>query len=299
MGEAGQTGPADPPVPLLGAQVLAEFWGTFILVMLGNGAVTVSVLTGSYDVLGVAFAWTLAVALAVYAVAAVSGAHINPAVTLAFAVFTDFPWRKVAPYIGAQLLGAFVAAAVVHASFSGVLAAFETTEGIERSQPGSQLSAMAHATYAPNPAIIGTDADALAQVSHVQWFSTEMIMAALLVFGVMFLIEERNTGRPLANVAGLMIGLLVGVLVAYGSPISMTAINPARDLGPRLFALFAGWGDIAFPGPRNGFWIPAVSTLVGGVIGGAAYTFALKPLYPAPAEVGRTPPEVVADGGQE
>lgn len=278
-------------------ELIAEFFGTFILILIGDGAVAVSVWAGAYDLWAVSLMWAFAVALAVYAGGAISGAHINPAVTITMAAFTDdFEWRKVLPYIGAQLLGAFVAAAAIHVAFSGILEAFEAAEGITRGAAGSQLSAMAYTTYAPNPAIIGTGADALAQVSHTQWFISEVIITAVLLFGIFFLVEAWNDGRPLANMSALIIGILVGVLVAYEAPVSMAALNPARDLGPRVWALIAGWGEIAFPGPRGGFWIPTVSTIVGGLLGGAIYTYIYKGIYPEPAEPGRIPPEVEQRG---
>lgn len=273
-------------------ELIAEFFGTFILILIGNGAVAVSVWAGAYDLWAVALMWAFAVMLAIYAAGAVSGAHINPAVTITMATFTDFEWRKVGPYIGAQLLGAFVASAAIHVAFSGIIRAFEEAEGLVRGQPGSQLSAMVYTTYAPNPAIIGTDAAAMAQVSHGTWFASEVIITAMLLFGIFFLVESLNEGRPLSNVHAIIIGLLVGVLVAYEAPVSMAALNPARDLGPRVWALLAGWGEIAFPGPRGGFWIPTVSTIVGGLLGGAIYHYIYKQIYPTPAEKGRIPEEV-------
>ena len=274
-------------------ELTAEFFGTFILILIGDGAVAVSVWAGAYDLWAVSLMWALAVALAVYAVGSVSGAHINPAVTITMAAFNDdFEWRKVLPYIGAQLLGAFVAAGAIHVAFSGILEAFEAAEGLTRGAAGSQLSAMVYTTYAPNPAIIGTSAEALAQVSLTQWFLSEVIITAVLLFGIFFLVEAWNEGRPLANMSALIIGLLVGVLVAYEAPVSMAALNPARDLGPRVWTLLAGWGEIAFPGPRGGFWIPTVSTIIGGLLGGAIYTYVFKGIYPRPAEPGRVPPEV-------
>ncbi len=270
----------------------AEFVGVFILMFFGNGVVVVSVALGAYGLLAVGAMWFIAVTLAIYAAAAVSGAHINPAVTLAFAAFNDFPWRRVAPYIGAQILGAFVASAAIYASFHGVINNFEAANGIVRGEPGSQLSAMMFTTYAPNPAIVGTSEAAFAQVPLWTWFVSEVIITAVLVFGVFYLIEEINSGRPLANLFPFMIGLLVGALVAYEAPVSMAALNPARDLGPRVFTLLAGWGDIAFPGPRGGFWIPTVSTIVGGLTGGALYAYLYKPVYTVPAEPGREPEEV-------
>src|SRR5918992_1901318 len=275
----------------LGYELLTEFVGTFILILFGNGAVAVSVATGSYDLWAVSLMWFIGVALAIYAAGAVSGAHINPAVTISIAAFTDFPWRKVGPYVFAQILGAFVASVGIYLAFGGVIAAFEASENMTRGEPGSQLSAMIFTTYAPNPAIIGTDQSAFAQVPLVTWFFSEVIITAMLLFGVFFIIEKINAGRPLANIGPAFIGILVAGLVAYEAPISMAALNPARDLGPRIFTLLAGWGEIAFPGPRGvDFLIPTVATIVGGLIGGAIYTYLYKRVYLAPAEIGREPP---------
>lgn len=273
-------------------ETVAEFFGTFILILFGNGAVAASVWAGAYDLWAVAFMWGLAVTFGVYAAGAISGAHINPAVTIAVASFTDFENRKVLPYIAAQILGAFVASAAIHVAFGGLAEAFEAANGIARGEMGSQLSAMVYTTYAPNPAIVGTDPASLLTVSLTRWFASEVIVTAMLVFGIFYLIEETNAERPLANMSAFFIGLLVAALVAYEAPISMAALNPARDLGPRIWAFLTGWGEIAFPGPRGGFWIPTLSTIVGGLVGGAIYTYLYKGFYPTPAEPGRVPPEV-------
>jgi glycerol uptake facilitator protein len=278
---------------ILRDELLAEFFATFILALIGLGAVAVSVATGSYDLFGVSMIWFVAVSLAIYAAGAVSGAHLNPAVTIAFAAFTDFPWRKVIPYIVAQMVGWFAGAVAVYVMFAGLISNFEAVNGLVRGQPGSQLTAMIFTTYAPNPAIVGFDQAAYAQVSLVTWFVSEAIITAALVFCVFFIIEEINADRPLANTGPALIGLLVAVLVAFEAPISMAALNPARDLGPRILTLLAGWGQIAFPGPRGvDFLIPTVATIVGGLIGGAIYTYLYRRVYEAPPEIGREPPEV-------
>jgi glycerol uptake facilitator protein len=278
-------------------EVLAEFFATFILCLIGNGSVAVSVGLGSYDLLGVSIVWFIAVSLAIYAAGAVSGAHLNPAVTLAFASFTEFPWRKVVPYIVAQLVGWFAGAVAVYVMFAGIITNFEASKGLVRGAPGSQLSAMIFTTYAPNPAIVGTSQAAYAQVSLVTWFVAEAIITAVLVFCVFFIIEERNADRPLANTGPALIGLLVAGIIAFEAPISMAALNPARDLAPRIFALLAGWGQIAFPGPRGvDFLIPTVATIVGGLIGGAVYTYLYRRVYEALPEIGEEPPEVRRGG---
>jgi glycerol uptake facilitator protein len=252
-------------------EMVAEGIGTFILVLFGVGSVAVSVWTGGLSLWPVSMMFALGVALGVYASGKVSGGHINPAVTLALAVFTGFPWAKVAPYIVAQMLGAILASAAIYGFYSGIIEHYELGAGLVRGAPGSQLSAMGFGTYAPNPAFFGTTEEAFAQVSLVKWFLSEAFTTTILVFGVLFLTDQHNTSAPSANLAPFFIGLLVAALVAYEAPISMTAMNPARDLGPRLVSFIFGWGEMAFPGPRGGWWIPAVASIAGGLAGGAFY----------------------------
>lgn len=252
-------------------EMIAEMIGTFILVLFGVGAVAVSVWTGGLSLWPVALMFALGVTFGVYASGKISGGHINPAVTLTMAVFTGFPWAKVAPYIIAQFIGAMLAAAAIYGFYSGIIAQFEAGAGLVRGQPGSQLSAMGFGTYAPNPAFIGTTPEAFEQVSHTQWFLSEAFVTGILVFGVLFLTDQHNTSAPSANLAPFFIGLLVAALVAYEAPISMTAMNPARDLGPRIMSYFFGWGEMALPGPRGGWWIPSVASIAGGLIAGAFY----------------------------
>lgn len=262
-------------------EMSAEFIGTFILVFFGVGSVCVSVWLGAYGLWVVALMFALGVTLGVYASGKVSGGHLNPAVTITMATFTEFSWSKVLPYIIAQVLAAFLAAAFIYYLYSDILAAFEAGKGLVRGEPGSQLSAMGYATFAPNPAFIGTDPAALSKVSLTQWFVSEAFATAILLFGIFYLLDEDNTLAPQANLAPVMIGLLVAALVAFEAPISMTALNPARDLGPRAWMAVVGWGDIAFPGPRGGWWVPLASTIVGGLAGGALYQCAYKQVFQA------------------
>ncbi len=104
-----------------------------------------------------------------------------------------------------------------------------------------------------------------------KWLMSEAFTTDILVFGVLFLTDQHNTSAPSANLAPFFIGLLVAALVAYEAPISMTAMNPARDLGPRIMSFFFGWGEMALPGPRGGWWIPTVASIAGGLVGGAFY----------------------------
>ncbi len=260
----------------------AEVVGTFLLVLFGTGSVAAAVVTGAQIGLWqVAVVWGFGVALAIYATAAVSGAHLNPAVTLALAVLRPdaFPRSRVLPYWGAQLTGAALAGAAVLATFHPFIERFETAEGIERGAPGSERSAMVFGQYFPNPAIFGTGPEAESLVSPLMAVGIEAFGTAVLVFMIFALTEPRNGVRP-QWLAPFFIGFTVAVLISLFAPATQAGWNPARDLGPRLVALAAGWGEVAIPGPRGGFWVYIVGPLTGGLLGGALYDRLIRSALP-------------------
>jgi glycerol uptake facilitator protein len=268
----------------LTGEMAAEAIGSFILVFFGTGSVAVAVLTGALDGLWqVASVWGFGIALAIYAVGAVSGAHINPAVTVAMAIFRrrEFPARKIAPYIGAQMVGGILASVVLLGLFGGTCRHFERTHEppIVRGEPGSQLSAMWFGEYFPNPDIYGTDADAWAQVGPGAAFAGEAIGTAFLVFFILALTDRVNTLAPTGpNLHPFFIGFTVAAIIGVVAPLTMAGLNPMRDFAPRLVAYFAGWGEIAIPGPRGvEWWLYIVAPLVGGIAGGAVYHYLLQP----------------------
>jgi len=250
---------------------MAEFIGTFILVFFGIGSVHAAVLLGVYAGLWqVSMIWATGVALAIYATAAVSGAHLNPAITISFTVYRKFPLNKILPYLLAQLLGAIAAAVVLYCLFFNIVANFEITHGIIRGQAGSELSAMIFGEYFPNPAMIGVNAQAQALVSSFQAMLGEGIGTAFLAFFIFALTDERNNARP--NAAPLFIGLAVSAIICIVAPLTQAGLNPARDFGPRIFAYFAGWKNIAIPGPRGGFFsVYILAPILGAVVGAGIY----------------------------
>ncbi len=250
---------------------LAEMAGTFILVFFGTGVVHAAVLTQTQSGLWqVAVVWGAAVGLAIYAAAAVSGAHINPAMTIAFAARRGFPLRKVPHYVLAQLLGAILAATVLHIVFAGPLAAFEQSNNIVRGQPGSELSAMVYGEYFPNPGVardLGWSAEC---VSRNAAFLAEVIGTGLLAFMVFALTDGRNLAPKGAQ--AVLIGLTIAALISVIAPLTQACFNPARDFGPRLVAYVAGWKAIAIPGPRGGFFsVYILAPVVGAVVGASLY----------------------------
>lgn len=262
--------------PRLRDALIAEVCGTFLLVLFGMGVVATAVLTGAQVGLWqVAAVWGFGVAIAVSVTAGVSGAHLNPAVTLAMAVFRggSFPQSRALPYMGAQLLGAVLAGCVVLVVFSSFLNRFEREHSITRGEPGSEASAMVFGEYFPNPAMFPDAADR-DLVPPLRAAGVEAFGTAVLVFVIFALTDVRR-----ASVAGattpLLIGLTIAVLIALFAPLTQAGWNPARDFGPRLVAFASGWGDVAIPGPRDGFWVYILGPLAGGLAGAAVYEAAL------------------------
>jgi glycerol uptake facilitator protein len=260
-------------------ECVAEFIGTFILVFFGVGSVHTAVSTGAQQGLWqVAVVWGVAISLAIYATGAVSGCHINPAMTIAFAAWRGFPARKIIPYMLAQLAGAFFGAAILYALFHGAIAHFEAARGVVRGQTGSELSGMMYGEYFPNPSIIGTTAEAYAQVSLLQAFMAEAIGTAFLAFCVFALVDPSNSVAPKGNAFAIFIGLTVSIVISIVAPLTQAGLNPARDFGPRLFAFFAGWGSIAIPGPRGGFFtVYILGPILGALFGSMIYEKVIKP----------------------
>ncbi|HND52248.1 MAG TPA: MIP/aquaporin family protein [Pirellulaceae bacterium] len=287
---------ADPSGAGIAGRVTAEWLGTFILVLFGCGAVHAAVVMGAQSgVWQVAIVWGVAIMLAIYTVGAVSGAHINPAMTLAFAAWGRHPWRWVAPYITAQLAGAFCAAAVLYSLFSGFILAKEQEKGVVRGQPGSIITAMCYGEYFPNP---GSLASGPGNFDNNEWqilrsrfghnaaWLAEFLGTAVLAMIVFALTESRNSERPQGNLAPVFIGLTVSCLISVLAPLTQACFNPARDFGPRMFAYFAGWGSVAWPGASDLGWLTVyiVAPIAGAIAGGGVFQLLIRPQLPSAKE---------------
>jgi glycerol uptake facilitator protein len=278
-------------VPNTLAKGVAETLGTYILVLFGCGVVHVSVLTGSQSGLWqVAIVWGLAIMVAIYVTGAVSGAHINPAITLAFATRGHFPWRLVPVYIFSQTAGAVLAAATLFFIFGSYLSNKEQEKHVIRGGPGSEITAMCYGEYYPSPGPIACAPDEYSKDAHeklnnmvslhIAFFAETLgtMFLALVVFAVT---DVENTAVPDNRMAPVFIGLTVSALISIISPLTQACFNPARDFGPRLFAYFAGWGLIALPG-RNGFGFFTVyilAPLIGALIGAHLYDLVIRPSF--------------------
>ena len=265
------------PQPNMSIALAGEVLGTYLLVLFGTGSVASAVLSGAQVGLWqVAAVWGFGVTLAIYVSAGLSGAHLNPAVSLSMALLrpAEFPARRLLPYVGAQLAGAVLAGGTVAVLFGPLLRRFEAAREIVRGAPGSELSAMVFGEYFPNPAMFGTDAAARALVSPWQAALVEGFGTAVLVLVIFALTSPRNANKPGANLAPFFIGFTVAVLISLFAPLTQAGWNPARDFGPRLVAFTLGWGSIAIPGPEGGFWVYIAGPLIGGPLGGLVWHLA-------------------------
>jgi glycerol uptake facilitator protein len=276
-------------------EAAAEFLGTFVLVLLGTASVAVAVVGlpgsgresapfGPANWLIIAWGWGLAVVFGVYVAGGISGAHLNPAVTLALAIRRGFPWAKVLPYWLAQIVGAFVAAALVYAVYRPAIDGFNATNAIARR--GESLSTFSvFATFPAN------------YFQGSLWGPLlDQIVGTAVLLGLIAALTDTRNQAPRAHISGFIIGLVVVAIgLSFGTNAGY-AINPARDLGPRLFTYVAGWDRLAFPGAGQWFdnywWIPIVGPLIGGVVGIYVYDFFIGGVLAARAEKqGRAEPE--------
>lgn len=245
---------------LLG-ECLSEFIGTGLLIFFGVGCVAALVLTGaSFGQWEISIIWGLGVAIAIYCAGGVSGAHLNPAVTIALTLFHGFDKRKVVPYIGSQLLGAFSSAALVYALYSNLFNEYELANNMVRGSQESLALAGIFSTY-PNPAL-----------SFAGAFAVEFVITAVLMFVILALGDDRN-GAPNGAVTPLLIGLLIAIIGGSLGPLTGFAMNPARDFGPKFFAYLAGWGEMALTGGKDipYFIVPILAPIFGASFGGWLY----------------------------
>jgi len=257
-----------------------ELVGTFLLVFFGCGSVATSVTTGAQvGVFQVAIVWGLGISTAIYLTGSLSGAHLNPAVTIAMSVFRDFPKTRVFPYIFTQMLGAFLACAVLYPIFASPLESFESKNKITRGEAGSEASAKIFGEYFPSPGPQGLDEQARAFMPHGAAFVAEVIGTSILLIVIFCVTDSKNESRPQILTA-LTIGLTVTLLISLLGPLTMACFNPARDLAPRLFSSLAGWSAVPFKANGIG-WLTVyiVAPILGGLIGGFIYTKLLKPAY--------------------
>ena len=270
---------------------LGEAAGVFLIVLFGDGVLFAGILyAAAPDIVTVGLAWGLAVGLAVWANATISGAHFNPGVTFVMALRRDFPWKHVVPYIVFQIIGGFIAAASLDALYDNVINSKLAVLGLTKGAPGSQLVSMIYVPNTPNPALVGIGPAATAAklkvpdgwnlVSNWQGAAGEAAAAFLLVIFILVLIEIRSINMPISWAFPLVLAFAVAMIVVIEGPASMASLNAARDLGPRLYIWLTGWKGMAFPGPRSDWWTTTIAPTAGAIVGGYFYDFVIQPFMP-------------------
>lgn len=247
--------------PTLKGQCIAEFLGTSLLIFFGAGCVAALKLAdASFSQWEISVIWGLGVAMAIYLTAAISGAHLNPAVTIALWRFACFDGCKVLPYILAQIAGAFCAAALIYGLYYNLFFDFEVAHHMVRGSDESLALAGIFSTY-PNP-----------HLSVGQAFLVETVITAILMCLILALTDDGN-GIPRGPLAPLLIGALIAIIGASMGPLTGFALNPARDFGPKLLAYLAGWGKVAFTGASDipYFLVPIFGPIIGASLGTFGY----------------------------
>ncbi|MCA9974315.1 MAG: aquaporin family protein [Anaerolineales bacterium] len=257
----------------LTGELVAEFFGTFVLILLGDGVVAnvglaPRLAAPAYNWNTITIGWAFAVVVAVYIAGGVSGAHINPAVTIALAVKRGFPWGKVGPYIIAQLLGAFVGALGVYLVYmEGLQAA--GMPNIWCTGPGAVFST----TFWGGAAGTSTGSYSLLNASIAEFFGTMVLLWGILASG-----DDKNMGLK-NNMGPFLVGFTVlAVGLSLGGP-SGYSINPARDLGPRIFGALVGTTGL-FDGL---YWLipPVLIPAISGAVGVFFYDWFISPYLPS------------------
>jgi glycerol uptake facilitator protein len=250
----------------LGAELTAEFLGTLVLILFGNGVVAMVVLFG-HSITGevvnggftnITFAWGLGVTMGIFVAGKITGAHLNPAVTVALALFRGFPWKKVLPYSIAQTAGAFLAAALVFLNYRPAFL---------KADPLLDHTAGIFTTFPTFPDVVSAG------------LIDQTLGTALLLLLIFAITDERN--QPLApGIAPFAVGSVVVVIgMAFGG-LHGYAINPARDFGPRLFTVLAGFKNNGLTDGTMVWWVPIAGPLAGGVIGAALYDYGIRRFLP-------------------
>lgn len=241
----------------LARQCMGEFIGTFVLLLFGCAAAaqvkTSHESKGQY--LSVNLSFSVGVMTAMYLSKGISGAHLNPAVSLSFCVLGQLSWKKLLPYSLAQLLGAYLASAVVFFVYYDAIMDFS---GGVLLVTGPNETASIFATY-PSEFI-----------TLQRSFLDQVVGTALLMLSILSLGEERNTPAPPGLIPPIVGAMVLGISMSMSHNCG-AAINPARDLGPRLFTLTAGWGTEVFSCFDYWFWVPLVAPMIGGVLGTIIY----------------------------
>ena len=231
-------------------ELFGEAFGTFWIVGIGSiASMTASFVNPFMTLPQVAMVWSAAVTSAILITSPLSGAHLNPAMTVALAMFRNFDRSKVLPYVGAQMFGSMAGSAASFGLFQTAIQGFEQSRGLVRS------------TAVDSARVFGEYFDS--SLTTAQAFGVEAMGTALLAAIVFAVTHKRNSERdiPVPVVVGGTVFSLINAL----APFTQCGLNPARDFGPRIVAYLAGWTDVAF----QGCWLYIAAPVMGALVGAA------------------------------
>jgi glycerol uptake facilitator protein len=249
-------------------RALAEFIGLFLMTSIGLMTVATAITTSAYGLFELSVAFALTIMVIVIVIGAYSGAHINPAITIALATFDRFPWKEVPAYIAAQIAGGVAGSAVLYGLYAGPIRAFEAAKGIVRGTPDSAITAMIFNCFAPNPAFAAANNWPSGFVSTPLAVTAEAFSTFVLALVLFLMLDPKNGFAPSLKSFALIIGGVVGFIIMVEAPLTMAGINPARDLGPRIATWIFGWGSVSFPGIGPAWWVWTLGPIIGALAGG-------------------------------
>lgn len=248
--------------------ILGEFLATLLFLTVALGSVAQLVL-GTNSFFDICIAFALGAAIGIFTSANISGAHMNPAATVALCLNGRCQWRDMPFYWIGQYLGAFVAAALVFGTYSDAIMFYDselTVNGMNSSTPTAGI----FATYPHSE-----------NISNGICFLDQVVGTAVLVFSILAVTDAKNKVNP--SIIPIFIGLTIGAVgMSFGYNCGFS-LNPARDLGPRIFTAMVYGGDV-FAAHNYYFWVPVIGPYVGGALAGLVYKFGIANLMPADEE---------------
>uniref|UniRef100_A0A3B3TJ58 Aquaporin 10a n=2 Tax=Poecilia latipinna TaxID=48699 RepID=A0A3B3TJ58_9TELE len=257
-------------------QCMAEFLGTFVLILFGLSAAA-QVKTSREtkgQTLSIHLSWAVGVMSATYLTKGISGAHLNPAVSLCFCILGKLRWGQLLPYCVSQIFGAYVGAALVYALYYDAIMEFS---GGVLTVYGPSETASIFATYPTEYLPLGGG------------FLDQVVGTGTLLLCILSLTEKRNAPAPPDLIAPIVAGVVLGIIMSMSANCG-AALNPARDLGPRLLTLTAGWGTEVFTSFNYWFWVPIVAPIIGALTGTSLYLIFIE--WQLPDEPQESHPEI-------
>ncbi|XP_044518314.1 aquaporin-9 [Gracilinanus agilis] len=252
-------------------EMIAELLGTFVMVTLGCGSIAQAVLSRWIlgQIITINAGFSAAVALGVYVSGGVSGGHINPAVSFTMCFFGRMKWFKLPFYVAAQFVGAFLGAAALFGAYHDALMDFA---GGQLITSGENATAHIFATYP------------VSYLSVPNAFAEQVLSSMFLHLIVFAIFDDKNLRVPKGLEPFAIFMLILVLTCALG--MNGAAMNPARDLGPRVFTALAGWGFEVFTAGNHFWWIPVLGPVVGGILGGFIYIYGIEihHAHPAPGQ---------------